>query len=100
MLFKAIVKDKETGKRMIIEAEYRTRKECIEDLRRNGYSFSDKKVREAKLFDHIMYELGKCNNQYEMNLVWKIKSLDETYKSVLEADFAKMEERLNKELGL
>lgn len=94
MKFKAIVKDKETKKRQIIEVEANSKKECMDELRRNGYSLSNKKVLEAKLFDHVMYELGKCDTQYEMDLVWKIRSFDETYETVMEKEFQELDRKL------
>lgn len=93
MKFKAVVKDKETKERKIIEVEYNSKKECMDELRRNGYSFSNKKVLESELFDHVMYELGKCDNQFERDLVWKIRNLNETYETVMEKEFQELDKK-------
>lgn len=52
--FKAAVKDKQTGVSSIIEGVYPTKQAFIFDLRRNGYSVNNYKVKEAKVFDWIM----------------------------------------------
>lgn len=83
--YKALVKYE--GKATIIEAEYRTKKEFIEDLNRNGYKVNPLKVKEADLFDYII------NNTDCSEDAWKIKKIGQTEDEMFE-------ERLNKFLGL
>ena len=60
MLYKAIVKDKQTKELKIIESEYDTKKDFIRDLRGNGYMVNPLKVKKAKVFDYII-EHTNCN---------------------------------------
>lgn len=83
--YKAIVKFE--GVATIIEAEYRTKKEFIEDLKRNGYKVNPSKVKEADLFDYIL------NNTDCTEDAWKIKKIGQTEDEIFEA-------QLNKFLGL
>lgn len=53
-LYKAIVTSKQTGVKEIIESEYNTKKDFIKDLRNNGYSVNDTKVKKADVFDAII----------------------------------------------
>ena len=53
-VFKGIATDKETKQKVIIESEYKTKKDFIKDVRHNGYSINPKKVKEAKVFDYIL----------------------------------------------
>lgn len=52
--YKAVVKDKKTKERTIIETECTSKRFFIEELRRNGYSVNRNKVKKAKVFDYIM----------------------------------------------
>ncbi len=54
MLYKALVTDKETGKRLTIARAYPTKQEFIFDLRRNGYAVDPSRVKTGKEFDRIM----------------------------------------------
>lgn len=83
--YKALVKYE--GKATIIEAEYNTKKEFIEDLKRNGYKVNPLKVKEVELFDYIV------NNTNCSEDAWKIKKIGQTEDDIFEA-------RLNKFLGL
>jgi hypothetical protein len=56
MLYKAIVTDKQTKQTEIIESDYNTKKDFINDLRGNGYSVNPLKVKKANVFDYIMNE--------------------------------------------
>ena len=58
--FKAIVKDKQTKQLVIIESEYKTKTEFIQDLRSNGYMVNPHKVKLAEVFDRIM-NTTDCN---------------------------------------
>jgi len=58
--YKAIVKDKKDGERMIIEREYETKASFIADLRANGFAVNSNKVKESKVFDWIM-DNTNCN---------------------------------------
>ena len=42
-LFRALVKEKETGKQVVIESYYTYKKDFIRDLRMNGYTVGDKR---------------------------------------------------------
>lgn len=53
-LYKALVKDKFTGKRKIIESSYNNKLDFIRDLRANGYSVDPSRVKTKKEFDWIM----------------------------------------------
>ena len=53
-VFKGIATDKETKQKTIIESKYKTKKDFIKDVRRNGYTVNPLKVKEAKVFDYIM----------------------------------------------
>lgn len=54
--YKAIVKDKQSKRRIIIEREYETKADFIKDLRGNGYGVNAIKVKEAEEFDRIINE--------------------------------------------
>lgn len=55
MLYSAIVKDKESKRRIVIrEQEYPNKSEFIHDLRHNGYAVNPLKVKKSKVFDYIM----------------------------------------------
>ncbi len=54
MIYKAVVKDKRDHQVMIIERDYPNKAEFIEDLRGNGFMVNPVKVKEARIFDHIM----------------------------------------------
>lgn len=55
-IYKAIVTDKETKKRLTIEREYPTKQDFIDDLHRNGYAVNPSKVKTKKEFDRIINE--------------------------------------------
>lgn len=51
MLYSAIVKDKESGRRIVIrEQEYPNKAEFIHDLRHNGYAVTPLKVKKSEVF--------------------------------------------------
>lgn len=52
--YKALVREKGTGKKKIIKSKYFTKYDFIRDLRANGYMVNEEKVKEAKEFDYIM----------------------------------------------
>lgn len=52
--YKAMVTDKDTGKRVTIESQYNTKKDFIKDLRRNGYRVNPLYVKTAEVFDYII----------------------------------------------
>lgn len=83
--YKAVVKFE--GAATTITGEYRTKKEFIEDLRRNGYQVNDRKVKEAEVFDYIV-ENTDCSAD-----AWKITKVGQTEDDIFDA-------RLNKFLGL
>lgn len=83
--YKAMVKS--NGEAKIITGEYNTKAEFIRDLRANGYTVNDRKVKEAKLFDYIV-ENTDCTDD-----AWKITKIGQTEDDIFEA-------RLNKALGL
>lgn len=52
--YKAIVRDKQTGERVIICSKSKSKQEFITDLRGNGYSVSYYKVKREEVFRFIM----------------------------------------------
>lgn len=60
MLYKAIVKDKQTKELVIIESEYDKKIDFINDLRGNGYMVNPLKVKKAEVFNYIMNNTN-CN---------------------------------------
>lgn len=79
--YKACVKNKETGKREIIEMEYDTKAHFIRDIRFNGYAVSDYKVYESQKFNAVVDSLSIDGSRWE----WEYRSK--------EYDQAKKEER-------
>ena len=59
-IYKAIVTDKRTRIKSIIECEYNTKAEFIHDLRKNGYSVNPIKAKTKEVFDYIM-DNTDCN---------------------------------------
>jgi len=53
-MYKAMVKDKETGKIKYIKSDYATKQEFIQDLRSNGYAVDPSRVKTLKEFDRII----------------------------------------------
>lgn len=51
-VYKALVKD--GGKVVTVSGYARTKREFIHDLRKNGYTVCDYKVKEASTFDYIV----------------------------------------------
>jgi hypothetical protein len=70
MVYKAIVKRGNEIK--IIEGEYKTKKDFITDLRRNGYKVSEHHVKKSDIFDWIVNnmrigdEWKKVNNKKDI----------------------------------
>lgn len=60
MLYKAIVKDKQTKELIIIESEYDKKIDFINDLRGNGYMVNPLKVKKAEVFNYIINNTN-CN---------------------------------------
>lgn len=58
--YKAIVTDKETGKRTIVSSDAYTKADFIHDLRKNGYAVNPIKVKTKEVFDYIMQNTD-CN---------------------------------------
>ena len=54
MKYKALVTDKENGKRLTIARDYPTKAEFIFDLRRNGYAVDPSRVKTEQEFDRII----------------------------------------------
>jgi hypothetical protein len=59
-LYKAIIKNRQTKETSIIESEYNSKIEFINDLRKNGYMVNPLKVKKADVFDYIMNNTN-CN---------------------------------------
>ena len=74
-IYKALVTDKENGKRVTIERSYPTKQDFIFDLRRNGYAVDPSRVKTKKEFDQIM----NTTNAEEWH--WKPRKYDLTRKS-------------------
>ena len=53
-IYKALVTDKENGKRLTIARDYPTKQEFIFDLRRNGYAVDPSRVKTKQEFDRII----------------------------------------------
>ena len=65
-LYSAIVKDKETKKKVFIEnKEYSRKQDFIKDLKNNGYAVNPLKVKESEVFSYIL------NNTNCDNIDWK-----------------------------
>ena len=55
MMFSAVVKDKRTNKCMILRnLEYNDKRECINDIRKNGYSVNETRCKPSDVFEYIM----------------------------------------------
>lgn len=67
--FKALVRNKSNGELTIIESDYETKGEFIQDLRGNGYGVNPLKVKTKELFDYIV---SHTNCEIDD---WKIKSI-------------------------
>lgn len=52
--YKAIVKERQTGERVIIEGEYASKQKFITELRSNGFMVNPDKIKESHVFDWIM----------------------------------------------
>ena len=74
-MYKALVKEKDTGKRVTISRDYPTKAEFIFDLRRNGYAVDPSHVKSKKEFDRIMDTTNAEPWQ------WKPRKYDLTKKS-------------------
>ena len=61
--YKAIVTDKETRERKIIERAYKTKGQFITDLRKNGFAVNIDKVKESEVFDWII-ENTNCEKRH------------------------------------
>lgn len=53
-MYKAIVTDKISGRRVVIEGEFNTKAEFINDLRKNGYAVNPIKVKTKEVFEYII----------------------------------------------
>lgn len=54
MKYAAFVKDKETRERKWIVVEAKTKIQALNDIRKNGYSVSNKKCLTEKQFDYLL----------------------------------------------
>ncbi len=54
MMYKAVVKNKETKKLSFIESEYSNKSDFIYDLRHNGYMVNPDKVQPTEVFEYII----------------------------------------------
>ena len=69
MKFKAVVTNKETKERKIIEADCKSKKQFLEDLRNNGYSVSDRKVKKAEVWNWIINETNCQEEDWYFNTI-------------------------------
>lgn len=75
-IFKAMVTNKKNNERIVIEGIYTSKAEFIKDLRWNGYSVNDNKVKTEEVFDYIINhtdcspEDWKINRIPEENIYW------------------------------
>jgi len=98
MLFKTCVKYKPTGSYSIIESDYKTKAQFIQDLRSNGYAVNPLKVKEVNLYNWII-ENTDCE-EHVWKYLNKIPKNYEEYRGIIEArtekDDAKHTIRFNK----
>ena len=71
MLYSAIVTDKETKEKIIITSDYNNKSAFIKDLRLNGYSVNQYKVKTKNVFNYIM------NNTNASTYDWKTINREE-----------------------
>lgn len=57
MVYKVTATDKMTGKRSIIAKEYPSKTAFMKDVRANGYSFQDLKVKSEEVWNYIVNNL-------------------------------------------
>jgi hypothetical protein len=69
MIYKAIVKDRETKMFITIESEYSKKSNFIRDLKNSGYIVNPLKIKPCQVFDYIMNHTN-CNPED-----WKINKL-------------------------
>ena len=85
MIFKAFVKDKETGESKFIESDYPSKSDFITDLKHNGYSVS--RAEPKDLYDFVMDNFN--GDKYE----WEVaKKLYKEGKPLTKEEFEKMKD--------
>lgn len=83
MMFKAFVKDKETGESKFIESEYPSKADFINDLKHNGFSVS--RAEPKDLYDFVLKETN--GNDYD----WEVaRKLYKAKKPLTKEEYTKM----------
>ena len=108
MLYKAFVKNNETGERKFIEDDYKSKTGFIEDLQRNGFSVS--RVEPKDLYDFVMSETN--GDKYDWEVAKRMyeskrpltreeysKAKDEYSEPIKQEDFDKQQKYLDKKLA-
>ncbi len=83
--YKVIAKNKETGKRELVKVEAHTKKEANIKIRIMGYSFSERKLKEEKLFNWIIDKMDDAYTNEEERALYrfnKIPKTEEEYKNL------------------
>ena len=89
MLFKAFVKDKETGESKFIESDYPSKTDFINDLKHNGFSVS--RAEPKDLYDFVMDNFN--GDKYE----WEVaKKLYKEGKPLTKEEYEKMKDEGDK----
>lgn len=68
-IFKASVKCKKNNARIIIEGIYTSKAEFIKDLRENGYSVNNNKVKTKEVFDYIINHTNCSLEDWKTNCI-------------------------------
>lgn len=85
MMFKAFVKDKETGESKFVESDYPSKSDFVTDLKHNGYSVS--RAEPKDLYDFVLDNFN--GDKYE----WEVaKKLYKENKPLTKEEFEKMKD--------
>ena len=62
--YKGMAIDKETNEPIILEMEYKTKKDFISDVRSNGYSINELRVKESNVYNYIMDNTNATDDDF------------------------------------
>ena len=65
MIYITMAKDKKTKEKILIQSDYPTKKNFIEDLRKNGYMINPKRVATKKGYIYIMEHTNATNEDFK-----------------------------------
>lgn len=85
MLFKAFVKDKETGESKFVESDYPSKSDFVTDLKHNGYSVS--RAEPKDLYDFILNNFNGDKHEWEI-----AKKLYKEGKPLTKEEYEKMKD--------